>query len=807
MLAKKAVGISSGTDFCASQSKVFGAGLRSVVGISLISLFLVLFLSSASALTVSGNNTATMCQCETSKQVFSVCSATADNVVVAVSGLAAKWVSIAPQSFSLAANECKNVYAFITPECYATSSTYPVTFTFSASDQKTIPFSIQVNQCHTMRFNVSPLSAASNPCADNVFNFQITNTGKFVDEFVLTQTGLNPSWVSLPSDKFVLAQNETKAGQLKVSSSCDALPQIYSFSLTASNTRTNALQTVSLAQTINSFVPFTNNVPSAVRTCSEVDKNFSFFLKNVSTSDDELDLSLSAPAFVSLDRTKLVLKAGQQENVVLLVGKASPQNVTATLTVHSKNFNKDYNGFIALSVDDCYALKIQRVSAQTSYCLGRSQQVFAVRNKGTQPVTATIVAVGVPSDQKQVTLQPGVTENVSLGFNSTAAGDSNVIVSATSPYASDMVSFAIRTENCYGASLNVAPIKVCAGTNVSAAATVKNEGTRAQIFTLNSSAPWISVSPQGFSLVAGAEKEVALSLAVPQAISGSQTLELVSDSNTSLKRTLSISMLSQAECYDFNFEKTSKAIDVNCCSGAVTELKVTNSGLFAQNISLKKISPAWISFSEDSIALAAGSSKIVYVYFSPPAGTNGLAEGKINLSNGSGVTKDVTFGLNVIGGNCGVALGVDLNVTNNISGTQVFTRKDVTVEFLVTNDSNIGFNVQDINVEGFSSKVDFNKGVYLDPKQSTTAKLTITFDENRPQKDMNVKVNVTTSLGVFQKEQLISFSDANAVQQPLSVTGLFGDYTAPIIGALLIIIIIVILVGLAKVVSAGAKAK
>jgi len=242
------------------------------------------------------------------------------------------------------------------------------------------------------------------------------------------------------------------------------------------------------------------------------------------------------------------------------------------------------------------------------------------------------------------------------------------------------------------------------------------------------------------------------------------------------------------------------ALDVNCCSGDIVEIIIKNTGYFNQEIELSKIAPDWVSFSSDMIDLKAGEEEVVYVYFSPPAGTNGQIVAQVNVINQENITQIVDFNLNVFGGNCGIALEADLDVNNDITLTKIFTRKEVDVEFFVTNDSNVGFNILDMNISEFpDSGVDFERGIFLSPGESIKARITLSFLENYDPVDMNVKVNILTSVGTFDKNQEIRFTDSNEpVFDEVAITGFFLEYVGPAAGIILLIIILVVIVALAK---------
>jgi hypothetical protein len=89
--------------------------------------------------------------------------------------------------------------------------------------------------------------------------------------------------------------------------------------------------------------------------------------------------------------------------------------------------------------------------------------------------------------------------------------------------------------------------------------------------------------------------------------------------------------------------------------------------------------------------------------------------------------------------------------------------------------------------------VDFNKGIFLMPGQSTIVKLTTQFAEGEVS-DKNVNVLIETSAGNFQKVQTISYASNEA--QGASITGWFSAYSVPIVGLLLVVLLALIVLAL-----------
>ncbi len=773
--------------------------------------FLLFALSTASALTVTGSTGYDLCQCETAKQQYTVCADTTGTYNVSAQGTASKWVSIAPQSLNLSAGQCQTFYLFLTPECYATANQYPVDLVVTGPEERTISLSVNVRQCHTFNYSITPAVNTSKPCEENTYNLSVKNTGRFVDEFVLLENNLEDSWINYPREKFVLKAGEELNSTFKVNSTCSANAGNYPFNMTLSNVLTNATKTIDLTQVLTGFVPVETTFTGKsieINSCSEVGKEYNLYIKNVSSVDDEYTLTISDPSILSLSKTRVSLKAGEVAELTMTIKAAQVQTLYPQLKITSKAYAADYNQSFKLAVEDCQNVYLERITNSTQSCFEPSDHLFRLRNNGSETVTAKISVSGVEAEGAEYTVEAGKFKDFYLNFNSKTTGIKKVTITAQTQYASSKLEFDFEVMNCYDLKVVVPKVSACPEAVVRDKLIFKNDGVRDQTVNINlEQAPWVTFDSAKVIVPAGQEVEVYFTANVPSVVDQLYLLKLISYSpgldNDIVKAVLReqdistnmyFELYDKNACYSYEAKYTSSHLDINCCQGKVVDLNITNTGYFTQRIDLRKIAPEWVDFSDTNVVVPKGETKVVYVYFHPPAGNNGKVISTIELTNQVAMTKTIEYDLNVFGGNCGLAYRVDLNVENSIGNTTEFTRKEVTVDFLVSNDSNYGFAVNNIYVQDYNSIVEFERGVFLQPGESTTAKLTVLIPEGVPLEDKTVDVMVETSVGTFTKSQLIKFSEAG---ENIFATGLFGQYIAPIGGLMILLIILVVVLVIA----------
>ncbi|HNV01094.1 MAG TPA: hypothetical protein PKK60_01555 [archaeon] len=787
--------------------------------LGIISLALVLMLSIVSALTVDGKTSYTTCQCDATKEFYRICADVDGSYSISIEGTAASWFSMAPTTVYLNAGECKDIVSFLTPSCYASSGIYSMNLKVTGPQELNKPIGVTVTQCHTFDYTITPLRNSSLPCEENIYNLYIKNTGRFDDEFVLLQKGLADSWVNYPKDKIVLKSGEEFSSQIKVKSTCSTTPSDYPFNVTLSNTQTNATKTIDLVQTINAInaVESTfSKTPITVETCSIAETEYDFYIKNISSVADEYTLDISDKNILSLSKTKINLSAGETAQISLKVSKANVQKLNSILSITSKEYNSTYKHSFVVDIKNCYDLSLERLSKSTESCFNSTDHLFKLNNGGTKELRAKITITGVEAETSEVVVAAKSSRDFYIKIDPKSIGEKKIIVTAESTGLSKTsIEYDFNVKNCYDIEVKVPTVKVCPETESRNKVIFTNKGTEDQTVNINlKDAPWVKFESNKVLLPAGQSVEVYFDMQVPTQINSKYVLGLISYSpgldgdivkavlrESDITTEIFFEMNTLEECYSFKADYVQEYLDINCCQGKIVDLNITNTGYFTSRYDLKKIAPEWVDFSDTNLVIESGETKTVYVYFHPPAGTSGQIKSKILITPQKGNASEIEFDLNVYGGYCGLSYSVDLNVDNSVSTTKEFTRKEITVDFVVKNDSNFGFAVSNISVKDFNSTADFNKGIFLQPGESTTTKITIMTSENEELKDQEVVVLVDTSVGQFEKKQFVKFSEAKTVDT--SISGFFGQYVAPVAGLVLLLVLLVIIL----VISGSAKGK
>jgi len=766
-------------------------------------LVLVLLISVVSALTVNGPVSANMNQCDSLKQKYTICSDVTGLYNISVQSSQSNWMTIAPNSINVDENSCADFYAFVTPECYANSGSYDFNILISGTESKTIKYNLIVNQAHTFNYSITPLNGISKPCEASDYNIIVRNTSKFVDEFVFLQNGLIDSWIIYPQTKFVINPYSSYTALMRVVSSCNADANTYSFDLGLFNTRTNASSKIALTKIITNYVPFTvTNLSESTKfklnSCEEFDKNVSFNVMNSSDKNDELTLELLDENYVSLSKTiayfeqsKVKLDYNSQVPISLIVKKRSVSDSNLIVKINSKSYAKSYFFPMGLILNNCYDLNITRFSTDVNTCFASADSVINFTNTGSEKLdfNASIYLNGVLLETKPITVNASLSVKELFKLNAaTIPANSVVSIKVVAPFIETNLDYNYLFQNCFDAGIDVSKILVCENGYLSQKVIIKNEGTMAQSFNATIDSNWISISNNSFDLNVNESKEIILSGNVPLSYADQQTI-VVKSNSINISKSIPVVTLTNEECNDLNI-KIVKVIDANCCEGKIVPLTIRNNGYFVQNIKLGVVSPVWVTISDSNINSVPNTQNTTYLHLAPPAGTDGNFDAFITLKTDKNIQRDINFIIHVFGGACEVPSGFDIDTNSKVTDLNGLKVTEVTFDFVVLNDSNADFIVNDIFVNDLNAVVKFDSNRLLKPTQSMTAQIVAWFTGSVPT-DKNVSVVIETSNGVVTKTQLISFAGKD---QLFSITGWFGVYSAPIFGFILFILIVGIVI-------------
>ncbi len=426
--------------------------------IYLVLVALLIFVSTVSAGTITGASVFVNEQCETNKEFYSICAEYDGTYFVNITGSGSQWVSYAPETFSLSAGQCKELVVFVTPECYANSGNYAFEINVLGAEEFSKEITLIVTQAHNQTLEVFPLANTSRACETNEYFVTVTNTSRYVGEFILNTNNITSSWVDLYGKPFVLNPYESRDFILKITPNCSTTPTIVNFDLKLSNTLTNAVSTAYLTQNIVGFVPFTiNNLPLGTNTidpCSETGETIDFSITNNSPYYDEYTVTFVGPNFAKINKSKIALDSNESETITLTIDKADVNSHYFGINVYSQKYRRTFNVEGIINMLDCHNILLEKISNETSFCVGPFEQQFKIKNNGFYDTNVEITSKHM-NGVFSVSVSPNQEKTIVLYMDATKLETNNILVEASSKYANSIVDYNLEVFDCVSYDVNM----------------------------------------------------------------------------------------------------------------------------------------------------------------------------------------------------------------------------------------------------------------------------------------------------------------------------------------------------------------
>jgi len=730
--------------------------LNNKILIAITLIFLSVFVN---AHTLEGNFNGLTFQGETIERTFVLCNTQDSGENFSLSSDNA-WMEVRPLSVYLSGESCKEVYAFITPFPYAESGEYDLGIK-AKGETSTITkiFNLSVVEGHKIKINGITLINATQ-CQEKVFQLELENTGIFDERVILSVQGLNSNWFELSSEEILIKKNTSREVEINVLIPCNQETKEYEFNLLVELKNTGITKEKTLLLNVENGQEIQIESKNFTA-CNDVTKTDSITIKNNGLMEDSLTVEVQGLNWVKLKENKFNLSPGQSKAIELEFSKndLTTQNYPLKVIVYSEKFNQYYEKNLTVRLEDCYNLSLETARWQENVCIESKPVIsYIVKNNGTQKTTVKLSIQGVQAEleKNSITLEAGESTEVqaTLDFSAVSVlGELKIILIADSENYSETLEKTIQREDCYGIQTEVPVIKVCREVPTqNKFISVKNTGTKTQLFNLSSNLNWIKLSEESFSLNKGEEKAVELIiLPTKESTENSYTIKTITENN---QYTLNakIDYLDNTTCFGLNMTNLKKQVDVNAGEGGITTLKVTNNGMTLQKISFTVEDYPWVYFNPKEFDLGVGETKEVYVYFNPPFDfEQEQAKVWVKATTNYGFTVQEEVEVNVSGGSIILSINPeDIKVKSNGLETEDTLENTVEIKIEIENNTETSMKVLDVK-----SNYPETKYFIENPKieKGTTSEILLSFvvNENMELNGLEVPIEIITDKGTYYK--------------------------------------------------------
>jgi len=775
-------------------------------------LIMMAIAGTARATTIEGNFNASTYQCQTTQEIFKLCNDTENTQIYSVytTGEQSAWIQLRPLKISLQPNECADIYAFITPPCYSNAGSYTIGIEAKASDTTRKEFSLSILQGHSLELNVGNESKEGFQCEKKNYYLNVKNTGRFDERVKISITGIPSGWFTLDSELPIILKGETKTVSLSVQAPCNAELKEYNFTARTEIINSNFSAEKNLSYTIRNGQEVSISLPQEIESCKDAETIKEIEISNKGMQTESLSLSLKAPSWITLNTNAISLNPNETKKIELKFkeNQGEEKSYELELTTKSSKFNSTYSKKALVELKDCYIIKTETMSAPKESCLEDKPEVkFSLANTGTKEIELKLSTAGVPAElsKKAFTIKPGAQEDITALLDPaalSATGNIQFKLLLDSEHFHSSTDTEIKFNKCYGAELELQELKLCKKVSgMNSSVKITNQGTKKQLFFIESSIDWIKPEQKSFELNPNESKTINLFIDVPENAKEEEFTIKAKSEQLELTQKAKIVYGTLTQCFKVDLIPSDKILDMNACEGKMTMLKITNKGVTKQKVSISIKDNEWTYFDPKQLEIPKDETREAYIYFNPPYDfKKDTAVIVLKAETDYGFIATAEFKLNIFGGSIALTLNPqEIKIVEaKISGITEEKIREVEVLLSLSNDTNSVIKILDIKAKDLNALFIASNPV-VKSNSSITIKMQFTAGEKIDLNKLVVPITITTDKGIFLKQVPVKVfaekkAEAKETKKPAAtgLAALFQDTQK--LSIILLIIIVILLI-------------
>jgi len=336
-------------------------------------------------------------------------------------------------------------------------------------------------------------------------------------------------------------------------------------------------------------------------------------VENTGPVEDVYSLTSSDTASIDIAPRQVELEPGESEVVNIWYNPDSQKEAgrySFDINAKSRANGNTYSaqGFVNVIREHDVSMNVQEPG---SVCLGeRATYQVELTNEGLQKETFELTSPVGEFSQNEVTLEDQETQTVELYVSSEQEREEsfNVVTASTTSYAQSIKSVNFQAETCYSSEVVVNPEsqRVASGATAEYDITVRNTGTRADEFVLQTSQGQL----QNTTLQIPADSSATTSLEFTLEELGEQQVQITAESEITTTATASATVYNGMES-----EISVPQQEVNTCENTETEtpVNVENTGEATETFELQTTRG---NLSQEEVTLRPGASEQLNLSYS-----------------------------------------------------------------------------------------------------------------------------------------------------------------------------------------------
>ena len=512
---------------------------------------------------------------------------------------------------------------WITPACGTPPGTYEVTLVAeSGMSGKTFErdIDIEILKCHDVSISAD---SSQGTCMDSNLEtgIVIENRGKTGETFLLSS---DTSWAVVDRDSVYLDPGESRSIALSVDPP-EGQKGTYEVTVKAESEDSYASSSKTIRIDVSECYAFSTSItPSGNSVCMGDSAELYLHIDNLGSKADTY--RIVTPSWVRAPEDIVSVGSMERRTVSMTATPLKTGEREITVYVSSENHATSIEeASVTLSAEKCSSVEVSMYPEKRSICSGDSAQFSVmVKNTGTGMESYSIDATPGSPSRMSLLLGPGDSENVIIDINTVSGhGLVPVSVSVTGDDTSASASSVLDVMKCHDASLDVDLDRntACRGDMVSYDITVANTGEYEDSYRLS-----YPGGSEDFSLIPGETLNLERTSRPQLAWGGYRELEFTLESAGGFSETVRKKLVTneRSDCHDAEM-KIKDSDDENVITvigkGKNVEIDILNTGLRSGLFEFGIEGPEWAHLSAEHIGLRPAENGNVYLYLSPPFGT------------------------------------------------------------------------------------------------------------------------------------------------------------------------------------------
>jgi uncharacterized membrane protein len=256
------------------------------------------------------------------------------------------------------------------------------------------------------------------------------------------------------------------------------------------------------------------NMPNEVDSCLCEQDDFMITVENSGEFSEDISIQFEGDAtgIVEAGVTEFKMESHTTVDIPVTIKKAcdnEERGYDLQVNVKSKNSYARASEEMVVFKRECYKFELL-YDEQITTCAGyeKSAQI-RIKNTGLKD---DIYQVEIEKFQysELIDLEPGETKTIEVSILEPEVGTYDIPFKVSSDFVGEEGKITLVSENCYDVDLvlDVGELKVAAGTGKLTKPTVKNLGTRADTFELESDKDWVKIKPTSINLESGESEDI-----------------------------------------------------------------------------------------------------------------------------------------------------------------------------------------------------------------------------------------------------------------------------------------------------------